>query len=262
MKVSNKEEYVEIDLMRLFTALWHKIWIVVISMIACLAMTLGYVSIFVKNVYQANIQVYVINNTLSVGSTSVSLADLTASKSLVDTYIVILRSRKTLNEVIKQGNLDMTYSELNRSIGAAAINGTEVFRITVNNRDPGMAEKIANTIADVLPDMIENVMGKEDLDLVRVVDNADNTAKKVAPNKTKYAVMGLLIGLIVSAAVIILRELFDEQIRDEETLRQAYDLPILAVIPSLDTDGKKTHGKGYYYGSYYGSASKNRRTGR
>ena len=53
--------------------------------------------------YTASALMYVNNNSLSVGSTKVSLSysDLTAAKSLVDTYVVILNARTTLNEVIR-----------------------------------------------------------------------------------------------------------------------------------------------------------------
>lgn len=45
---------------------------------------------------------YVNNSSISVGSTQVNLSDLTAAQSLVETYMVILKTRGTLEEVIKE----------------------------------------------------------------------------------------------------------------------------------------------------------------
>ena len=46
--------------------------------------------------------------------------------------------------------------------------------------------------------------------------------------------------------------LFDEQIRDEDYIRETYDLPILAAVPDLTA---RSSGGSYYY-SHYGSSGK------
>ena len=47
---------------------------------------------------------YVNNSSINVGSTQVDLSDLSAAQSLVETYIVILKTRGTLEQVIEQEN--------------------------------------------------------------------------------------------------------------------------------------------------------------
>ncbi|MCD8326350.1 MAG: hypothetical protein LUC90_06610 [Lachnospiraceae bacterium] len=73
------------------------------------------------------------NSALSTSGikSALSSADLTASQGLVDTYIVILKSRTTLEAVIEESGVDYTYSELYDMIDASSVNSTEVFRITV-----------------------------------------------------------------------------------------------------------------------------------
>ena len=39
-------------------------------------------------------------------------------------------------------------------IEAKAVNGTEIFEVTVTSEDPAEAERIANTVVDILPDKI------------------------------------------------------------------------------------------------------------
>ena len=70
---------------------------------------------------------YVNNSNLSVGSTSISLTDLNAAQSLVDTYIVILKSRPTLEDVIEKANVSYTYEQLESMISASSVDGTEGF---------------------------------------------------------------------------------------------------------------------------------------
>ena len=250
MKTRNDEE-LEIDLLRLAGALWRRIWIIVIAMFACGTVAFRFARFFITPLYESSALMYVNNSSFSLGSTSVSLSDLSASKSLVDTYIVIMKTRLTLDEVIERAALDYTYEELYEMVSASSVNNTEIFRITVTGPDPVEATLIANTIADILPDKIYDIMEGSS---ARLVDFAVVPAAKASPSVTKYTAIGMLLGLVASAAVIIVMEIFDEQIRDEEFLTENYTYSVLAVIPDLMERGD---GKGYYgYGSYYQATAK------
>ena len=113
---------------------------------------------------------------------------------------------------------------------ASAVNGTEIFEIVVTNPDNQKAELIANTIADVLPKKIANIVEGSS---VRIVDYAIVPAYPVSPSVTKYTAIGLLFGGMLSVGIIVLMELMNESIRSEDYLLQTYDLPILAVVPAM-----------------------------
>ena len=69
----------------------------------------------------------------------------------------------------------------------------------------------------------------------------------------KNTAIGALVGIVLSAAIIILRFLMDSVIRDEQYLLDTYkDIPILSVIPDLTAE----EGGGYYY-AYRNAAKKN-----
>src|SRR5699024_186342 len=88
-----------------------------------------------------------------------------------------------------------------------------------------------NTIADVLPDKISDIVEGSS---VRVVDYAVVPVFPVSPSVTKYAMIGVLLGGVLSVGVIVLMELLNESIRSEDYLIQTYDLPILAVVPTME----------------------------
>lgn len=227
---AHNNNYIEIDLLRLVGALWHRAWAILLTMALFGGAAFSYANFLATPLYESSALMYVNNSSFSVGSTAISLSDLNASKSLVDTYLVIMKTRMTLNEVIEQAQLNYSYEELRRMIHAASVNGTEVFSITVTSPDPQEAEKIANTIVEVLPRKIEKIM---DGSSVRAVDYAVVPDRKCSPNITKYTVIGLALGCLISAAVIVLIELMDEQIRSEDQLTQNYEFPLLASIPDL-----------------------------
>lgn len=248
MERQNNEEYIEIDLMRLLKAVWKHIVVIILVMLlgGGTGFALAYYVVPAK--YQASALLYVNNSSFSVGSTSISVSDLSASKTLVNTYIAILNTRLTLNDVINQAGVDYTFEQLRSMISAAAVNNTEIFRVTITSKDPQEAERIANTIVKVLPDKIAQIV---DGSSVRTVDLAVAPKQKSSPSYTKFALIGALVGVLLSGGIVVVRELLDDQIRSEEDLLQSYHLPILAAIPDMLA---AQSGKGY--GSYYAAAER------
>ena len=177
---------------------------------------------------------YVNSSNISLGGAKVSISqsELTAAQTLVDTYIVIMNTRTTMEEVIEQSGVPYTYEELREKemITAAAVNGTEVFSIEVTSTDPKEAEVLANTIARVLPEKIASIVEGSS---ARIVDYAVVPAKKASPSLTKNALIGALLGAVLVSGIVVLMELLDEQIHDSDYLIQTYNIPVLAVIPDL-----------------------------
>jgi len=247
MKKQNNEEYIEIDLFRLVNALWRHVVVIVLTMILGGGVGFALAYYVVPSKYQASALLYVNNSSISMGSTSISLSDLSASQTLVDTYIAILKTRLTLNDVIEQAQVDYTFEELKNMIGAKSVNGTEIFEVTVTSKDPQEAERIANTIVKVLPDKITQIM---DGSSVRTVDLAVVPENRCSPSRQNYALVGAMIGLLLSCGIVAVRELLNEQILGEDELIQTYGLPVLAAIPDMLA---VQAGKGY--GSYYAAAA-------
>lgn len=225
--------------------MWQNVIKIAICSILGGLIAFSYTIFMVTPLYQANCMIYVNNSSFSVGSSSFSIssADISASQSLVDTYIVILKSRATLNEVIEEAGLDMSYSQLNGMVSASAVNETEIFRVTVTSPDPDQAKLIANTIAEVLPVKVSDII---DGSSVRIVDYAVKPSVKASPSVTKNTSVGLIIGFGIMALIVILLDLFDDVIRNEDYINQNYDIPILASIPNL---GGGSHGR-YGYRKY------------
>jgi len=250
----NKSEEFEIDLLELAQVLLSKFWLLFLVTVITGGMALGYTFAFVKPEYTASTLLYVNNSNISVGSAalSISSADLSAAQKLVNTYVVILKSRRVLNEVIEESGTDYTYKELSDRISAADVNNTEVFSITVTTESPQESERIANIIARVLPDKISEIVNGSD---VKIVDYAVIPSSKSGPSYTKNTAIGGLAGFVLVAAIIIIRYLLDDSIHSEDYLTENYpDVPLLAVIPDLND--AKAGGYGYSRYGHYGTAAK------
>ena len=217
--MDKSEVYREVDLITLLRALWRRSWVIALATVAAGAVCFAWAQFLIAPTYEASALLYV-NNTQDA-SKPISNSELSAAQSLVDTYVVILNSRTTLDQVRAAARVTYTDRELQKMIQAQAVNSTEVFEVTVTSEDPQEAQKIANTIAQVLPSRISSL--------------------------PRYTVLGMVAGFLLSCAALVLRELLDNQIRGEDYLLQTYpQVPVLAVIPELL---QRTEGYGYGYGS-------------
>lgn len=248
-----QQEY-EIDLLELAKALWAHIVPIALAAVVCAGLAFGYTKLLVTPTYKANALLYVNSSDISVAGSklSISASDLTAAKSLVDTYIVILNTRTTLNDVIAQSGVSYTYEQLKNMISASSVNSTEIFSVEVTSTSPQEAELLANTIATVLPEKIASVV---DGSSVRIVDTAVVPSKKAGPSTGKNTVLGFLLGAVLSCGAVVVLYLMDDKIHSVDYLLDTFDLPVLAVIPDLtheENDG--------YYGQYgYGASGRKER---
>lgn len=238
-KKKGEEEY-SIDIIRLLRNLWHRAWVIVLATVIAGGAAFVWSSYMIAPRYSSSIMMYVNTSSISLGSTSLSLGELNAAQSLVKTYIVILKSRTTLEKVISEAELDYTYNQLLGMISASDVDNTEIFRITVTSGDPYEAAKIANCIAEILPVRVADTI---DGCSMRLVDGAIVETAKKYPSITGYTERGMIIGFVFSCLILIVIDLFDDVIRDEDYIIQKYDIPVLTRVPNLLEENSSK----YYY---------------
>lgn len=251
-QMMRKNDEFEIDLKRLLDVLINKAWLIAIVSVVTAILAFAGTKLLITPLYESSAMFYVNNNKLSVGDTSVSISssDITASKSLVDSYIVILKSRACLNDVIDYAGVNYSYSELMDMVSAEAVNDTEIFRVVITSPDAQEAEVIANAIAHILPKRISSIIEGTS---AKIVDYAIQATRPSSPNVIKNTILGFMIGLMLTAGVIVLREIFDITIRSEEDVAQLGSYPILSAVPDMTAPSR---------GGYYRSAAKKETEGK
>lgn len=236
-KEFQKRDEVQIDLQKLFSAVWHKAWLVVLVSVIFAGVAFAVTHFLITPMYQASAMFYVNNRSVSVGDASLSISsgDLVTSRNLVESYIVILNTRESLNDVIDYAGVDSTYREVKDMLSAAAVNETEIFQVVVTSPDPQEAEKIANAIAYILPKRITSIIEGTS---AKVVEAAVVPSKPSSPSYTRNVMIGLLLGMLLTTAIIVLREMFDISIQTEEDIAQSCKHPVLAAIPDMAAPSK------------------------
>ena len=241
-RINNKKEE-EIDLLKLALVLWRRIWIILIcaGILGAAAFYWTYRGMYTE--YRSSGMLYVNNNAVNIGSAKLSITngDIKAVNNLMETYSVILTSRTTLNEIIQETGIPFTYEQLKGMIKTETVGDTAIFKVTVTASDPELSAHLTNSILEILPNKISTVVEGSS---VQIVDYAVAGEPVVQGRPVRNAAVGALIGVVLSAAVIIFLHMIDTKIRGEEFLLDSYkDIPILTSIPDLNTSGK-----GGYYG--------------
>jgi capsular polysaccharide biosynthesis protein len=190
--------------------------------------------------YKATIKLYANNSTQE--SAIMSSSDVAASKSLVDTYITIIRSEAVLDEVITATRCSYSTEWLDSSISAGSLNSTEVFSVTVTDPDPIMAAELANAIADIAPAHLEKIVDRSS---VKVVDRAKVPLAPSSPDYKKNTAIGILAGAFLAIAAIFVMVLFDVHIYSETDLKLVSDLPILGFISDFEDALKSGYSEHY-----------------
>lgn len=243
--MNEKDGETVIDLFELLGVFVKRIWLPIITTVSGAILALIITLLFITPLYKSSALLYVNNSDFSLGSVSISTADLSAAKSLVATYSVILKSRTVINEVKDLSGVNYTYDEMVDMVQAKSVENTEVFSITVTSSDPKEAEMLANLYAKVLPEKISEIVNGSE---PKVVDYAVIAAKRSSPNYMKNTAIGAALGFIIAVAIIVISYLRDDIIHSEEYITKTYpNIPLLTVVPDLINT--KSDGYGYYKSS-------------
>lgn len=137
-----------LDLLKLVRRWW---WVLVF----CPVLAAGaayFVSSAMTPIYRATTTLLVEQSQVP-GSTQYN--DILAAERLTRTYSQLAQSRPVLEETIQRLSLPLTPDELDEQVEVAAIQNTQLIQIAVRDPSPQRAAAIANTIALVFIDRIE-----------------------------------------------------------------------------------------------------------
>ena len=228
MRQMEMEEEV-IDLSELLRLLWsHVLQIVAVGLVAAVISFLVCTFALTPR-YQASVNMIV--NTRQDNTTTMSTDNITSAKNMIDTYAVIIKSNLVLNDVIQRMGLDMTYSQLADSITVGSVNSTQIMAITVTNENPGLAGKIAQTIAEVAPDVI---VEKVEAGSCKAVSDVEiDTHACLSPDQEDHAALRSGRYVVAACALLAVNHLLHNYIVDDEDVQKKLDLPVLGFIPEV-----------------------------
>lgn len=234
-----RNEEIEIDLRELFYVLLSKIWIIILVTALGLGVSAVYTTAFIQPVYSSTSVLYVRSSSTSI----TSLTDLQIGSSLTQDYQVFINSRPVAERVIEELELDMSYAQFIRNISVENPTNTRFINITVNNHDAYMAKTIVDKLTDVSAEQMGDIMGTEK---PRVADYGHIPEHQTSPSLTRNALIGAILGFILSVACIIVIHLMNDAIQTTEDVEKYLGINTLGLIPleeGVSKRGTRGHDK-------------------
>ena len=153
-------------------------------------------------------------------------------------YVAEINQMHKENEQLKEQfpkHNSQTYEKLRNSISVSSQNSTQVIKITMKDTDASYAKAVVGCIVQKAPDIIKYCV--ESASSVNEVDDVqiDNNGKPVSPNTLRNAIIGALVGFVLTLAVVFIREFTNNTFKTEEDIASALNIPLLGIIPSVDS---------------------------
>lgn len=175
-------------------------------------------------------------NTRQDVNANVTSDQINSATKLVSTYSIIIKSDTVLQQVIDNLGLNLTYAQLNKRVTVAAVDDTQVMKITVQSDSPEWARQVCEQIITVAPDVIKEAV---EAGYVKVISNPSLATEPVSPNIMKNTMLAAAVGFVLVIGIIVLQVLLDNKINTEEDVTKYLDMTVLGVIPQYDQGGKK-----------------------
>jgi capsular polysaccharide biosynthesis protein len=203
-----------------------KLVLVLIPLVAML--TSAVMSMFVLTpVYKSTTTLIVLRDQMAPAE--INLNTLAINLRLAKTYGQLAKSRSVAEEVIKNNNLNLTPEELSGKIQVELAADTEVMKITASDSNPAAAALIANGVAQALSGKVYKELSVKN---IQVLDSAIPSAAPVSPKVLLNVILAGILGLIITVAIIFVREYLDDTIRHPEEIESYLKLQVLGLIPA------------------------------
>ena len=128
------------ELRKYFAILWRRKWVILITMVVTMVVVIAG-TLMTKPTYSASAMLRIATSSIISASSS----DYMYADRLMNTYVTISTSKLVLDELKQQLGLSIL-----PPIVVNTIPNTELIQIAVNEKDPFLAAKVANTLSDIL----------------------------------------------------------------------------------------------------------------
>ncbi|GAA3886975.1 polysaccharide biosynthesis tyrosine autokinase [Leifsonia kafniensis] len=149
-------------------------------------------------------------------------------------YSVVATRQIVLDPVITALGLDTTSAELSQRVTASVPLNTSLISIAVTDTSPSRAAATANAVATSLVNTVVRLVPKrtDGTSPVRLeaIQNATVPSIPSAPNSRIAILLGLLGGLVLGIACVVIPELVSARIRSVDQIKQIADLSMLGSI--------------------------------
>ena len=225
-----EQNMMEIDVFHLLKILWKRKLLIVLVAFVTGAVAFAYSSFIVKPEFTSTTRIYVVNRNQG-DKPGLTNQDLQAGSYLVKDYREIILSQDVLEKVATDLKLELPPKGLASKIKVTVPVDTRIVSISVTDRAPEEASRIANSLREVAAQKIISVTRVSD---VTTLEEARPATSPSSPNIRRNTMVGLLAGAVIMVVTVLLVELLDTRVKRPEDIEDVLQIALLGVVPNLD----------------------------
>ena len=225
-----EQNTMEIDVFHLLKILWKRKILIALVAIVVGALAFAYSAFIVKPEFTSTTRIYVVNRNQG-DKPGLTNQDLQAGSYLVKDYREIILSQDVLEKVTSNLKLDLSPKDLAKKVKVTVPVDTRIVSISVNDRVPEEASRIANSLREVAAEKIISITRVSD---VTTLEEARPATAPSSPNIRRNTIIGLLGGTAFMVIAVLIVELVDTRVKRPEDIEDVMQIALLGVVPNLD----------------------------
>ena len=225
-----EQNSMEIDVFHLLKILWKRKILIALVAIVAGALAFAYSAFVVKPEFTSTTRIYVVNRNQG-DKPGLTNQDLQAGSYLVKDYREIILSQDVLEKVTSNLKLDLSPKALASKVKVTVPVDTRIVSISVNDRVPEEASRIANSLREVAAEKIISITRVSD---VTTLEEARPATAPSSPNIRRNTIIGLLGGTAFMVIAVLIVELVDTRVKRPEDIEDVMQIALLGVVPNLD----------------------------
>lgn len=225
-----EQNTMEIDVFHLLKILWKRKILIALVAIVVGALAFAYSAFIVKPEFTSTTRIYVVNRNQG-DKPGLTNQDLQAGSYLVKDYREIILSQDVLEKVTSNLKLDLSPKDLAKKVKVTVPVDTRIVSISVNDRVPEEASRIANSLREVAAEKIISITRVSD---VTTLEEARPAIAPSSPNIRRNTIIGLLGGTVFTVIAVLVIELVDTRVKRPEDIEDVMQIALLGVVPNLD----------------------------
>ena len=229
-------EEIEIDLLQLWNAVRHRIWLVLLAGFIAADIAFAITKFLITPMYSSSATMLVVTKETTLSS----LADLQLGSQLTNDYEIMITSRPVLQEAIEELGLEISYKRLRNMITISNPNDSRMLIISTLQADPELAKNVVDTVAEISSEYIAEKM---EVTAPKIIEEGEVPIFQSSPNLLRNTAIGGMLGIIAAVFLICVAVILNDSIQTEDDIERYLQLPVLAVVPDKSGSSRKSAGR-------------------
>ena len=229
-------EEIEIDLLQLWNAVRHRIWLVLLAGFIVADIAFAFTKFLITPMYSSSATMLVVTKETTLSS----LADLQLGSQLTNDYEILISSRPVLQQTVEELNLDISYKRLRSMITISNPNDSRMLIISTMQPDPELAKSVVDTVAQISSEYIAEKM---EVTAPKIIEEGEVPINQSSPSLLRNTAIGGMLGILAAIFLICVAVILNDSIQTEDDIERYLQLPVLAVVPDKSGSSRKSAGR-------------------